>query len=165
MYGTLEGLGNRVQGHPFTADTDDARRALTYLEDVSVLIDVEAGPARVALWANPGPVPPICAVVALRAAERAFRNPDGAVQRGAGTFNQGFAWTAAQGVYLSDAEKALLQDGFGDDGGDDRSLQSVEMIGEYSEELQQLYVQDNMPGSYDPILYAGRNDPWGGPLP
>jgi hypothetical protein len=157
MYGTVADVSARL-GEVLVAATPDYNRAAANLFDASVLIDAETGQT----WDPPTGAPPIVTLIAIRVAERAFRNPDAVTYQGAGAFTQGFAQNTAKGVFLSEDEKSLLAV-LKVGGSEDRSLVSVEMTGEYAMELGALFLQDQYGG--DAIRYGGLNDPylWDGP--
>lgn len=163
LYGTASDLSDRL-GEPLTIGTADYRRATAALEDASAMIDAQVSPTATSLWPNPGSCPSIVRAICLRVAERAYRNPDYVTQRGAGSFNEGFAYNAARGVFLSDDEKALLQP-FDQGGSSPRHLVSVEAKREYDIELAALYLRDGAGG--DQIIWYGNNDPyaWPGSVP
>lgn len=100
MLATLEQLADRLGLPPFTPNTPDHRRATANLQDASVL--VEEATRR---WSEHEPVPDIVSLVALQAAARTYRNPEGAIQRNMGPFGETYG---ESGVYLTDAERALL---------------------------------------------------------
>ncbi|MCU1680941.1 MAG: hypothetical protein JWQ81_1680 [Amycolatopsis sp.] len=157
MYGTVADLSDRL-GETLTDGTPDYARASAALSDASDLIETEVGQA----WTDPTIVPKVVRVIALRAAERAFRNPDAVTYQGAGAFTQGYAQNVAKGVFLSEDEKALLAS-LKVGGTEDRSLVSVEMQREWDVELGALFLQDQFDG--ESIRYGGINDPylWSGP--
>jgi hypothetical protein len=161
VYGTVSDLSDRL-GEPLSIGTTDYKRASAALEDSSAMIDAEVSPDSTSLWPTPTAIPAIVRVICLRAAERAYRNPDYTIQRGAGGFQEGFAYQSARGVFLSDDEKALLAP-FNQGGASTRSLHSVEMIKEYGTELAALYLRDSYGG--DAIPWVGANDPYAWPSP
>lgn len=102
MLADVEELSARL-GQPLTIDTADYNRAKANIEDVSTLVLHESGQ----VW-DPGNLPPVAKTIVLRASERAFRNPSGAISRTMGPFGEGYGQGNATGVYLTDEEKEIL---------------------------------------------------------
>lgn len=98
----VEDLAARL-GQTLTVGTTDYKRAQGNIEDVSALVLNESGQD----W-DQGNLPPVVKTIVLRAAERAFRNPSGAISRTMGPFAEGWSGSAATGVYLTDDEKDIL---------------------------------------------------------
>jgi hypothetical protein len=90
--------------------TVDAARAGAVLDDVSTEIRLETGQT----WCDDTgallpDVPPMLAVIALRAAERAMRNPSTLHSEGLGDYRRTFAdQQQPAGVYLTEGERDLL---------------------------------------------------------
>lgn len=85
------------------AGTDKAR-AEAAIEDATALALSEVDEATAEEWQTAAP--PVVAVVILKAARREFDNPEGIYQETLGEHSMGV--TTATGVYLTNAEKALL---------------------------------------------------------
>jgi hypothetical protein len=108
LLGSLEALLKRLAR---TVPTVDSARAEAMLEDVSDEVRTETGRT----WctdageldaARPG----ILAVITLRAAERAMRNPAALASEGLGDYRRSFpeGGQPSGGVYLTDGERRLL---------------------------------------------------------
>ncbi len=86
---------------------EDLARAEAALEDASVLITAEVSAADATVWSDPTVgAPAVVVTVALQAAKRAFVNPDGLKYEAVEGYT---ASVDAVGVYLTDAEKALVR--------------------------------------------------------
>lgn len=100
MLATVEALCARLGVESLS--TLDQARAEAALEDASALVTG-------VLTTVPAPVPDVVATVVLRAAAREFRNPTGATNRSAIAFSESLTVDAANGVYLTETEMAILR--------------------------------------------------------
>lgn len=91
------------------SSVDDPTQALARLRQASAIVRAEAG----ATWLNedeteldgvPADIPDLVAGMV----ERASRNPDGATQETAGEFSRSFGSQAAERLYLTAGEKAVI---------------------------------------------------------
>lgn len=101
MIGTWEALRARLGVAELSPE--DTARGKAALEDASALVTGF-------LQTVPDPVPEVVTTVVLRAAERGFRNPSGALSHTAGIYSESFDRTSATGgVYLTEQERTILK--------------------------------------------------------
>lgn len=95
-------LGDVTLGH------SDQARVTALLDDASELVRLEAGTD----WAPPAVVPGSVKAVVLRMVDRAYRNPEGFSAESDGDYS--YQRTQVQaGVYLTDAERAIIRRALG----------------------------------------------------
>lgn len=83
---------------------EELGRVVGLLDDASDLVRLEAGKT----WATPEATPGAVRAVVLRVVERAIRNPDGFSAESDGDYS--YQRTQVEpGVYLTDAERAILR--------------------------------------------------------
>lgn len=88
-------------GLPLPAESSaDYKRASANLKHAGILVTQATRD-----WSEFETIPDVVNLVTLQAAARAFRNPEGAIQRGMGPFQEQFS---EAGVYLTDPELKLL---------------------------------------------------------
>lgn len=141
-------LADRL-GQTLTEGTPDYRRAKANIQDVSSLVLNETGQS----W-DEGSVPPVVVTIVLRASERAFRNPSGAISRTMGPFAEGWNGSNAVGVYLTDAELEILQ-GLA---ATDRGFFSIPIDNPVTDSYATLYAYDQFYPNSEPIPYFSERD-------
>lgn len=118
---------------------DEVPRAEALIDYASALVRAYAGMT----WAPPADVPAEIVTVVVTMVERATRNPDGLVQETAGPFSRSFAPDAAQRIYLSKGDKAII-----------RSVAGLSGLGTVSTTRGPLETPavTSGPGTYPPAL-------------
>lgn len=97
-------LETRLGVSPGSLAGPDLARASATLDDVSALVIAEGD----ATWTSVT-VPATVKVIALRAAVRAYRNPEGFVSESLGDYSFRLADGEQTGLYLTDAERDLIR--------------------------------------------------------
>lgn len=88
--------------------TTDAMRAGAVLSAASALVRAEAGQTWVNANGSLAEVPADVTAVVVQVAGRVWGNPSGAIQWTKGPFSERYSDDAALGLYLTDAERAIL---------------------------------------------------------